>query len=800
MLHLKVDEQCMLIKNFGPNISIEQLKQSFDIFLSVLEQIDSRNIQNNIIDQIICSLANTPYRNKKLTNFQLITHELVILIRNKGIIDLLYQRKTTDEGTQELLLNTSTLFVHLSSNIDDTNRSAFKDLFFHKSLIDALVHCLKELTTYGRHLEKNAPLFRSIGFLLVIFKHCHDNHLNKKDCDLIMPIFFTIIQCLCSSYAIDIIRNLEFNFIQILNDDQTLFLNTMPWYLQWYCDSREGKHLIKVHRILLTEYTNWITNCHPDSYYHCSSKFATMLRHLSYFLVRPIELDNINQFSDAFYPQYSQLVSYWSTVLASTLVHSFEELNIKFNIRIIIQNLYNFTLHRNILNFMKTIPNLISMLFKIADVENDDMQLNAYRCLGKLMDETDIKTMTNPGQIVLVHMEFLTKSIGDPHKAERFYSLLESLKNFVQHDQVKTELIKQHAVSLLIKCVVDIRFDSIKVQQIALEILLALSFDNNACLVLKQDDHFIDHIRLLTNKTNFNQLCLQRAAEGLLWKLEKEEEAITKVTKSNSYQYDIMISYSHKDQKICRQIHQQLVKDGFRVWFDKDCLRGSTMIGMANAIENSECVLVCMSTYYKQSVYCQSEAHYAFERGCHLIPIIVESNYKPDGWLGIIVSGKIYVDFMRMTFQSAYDILKNEINEQQQQLETSQISNQSLMRSESTYSFSHTADDLPTCIIQWTDEHVRSFLHQIRLENSILLLCSSIDGQRLLNLYEMCLLNRETMYQSLKFELNEKHHVLLPVADYICFLDEIQYYVPFNSTNVKSTTSAFLSITFCNIM
>ena len=44
-----------------------------------------------------------------------------------------------------------------------------------------------------------------------------------------------------------------------------------------------------------------------------------------------------------------------------------------------------------------------------------------------------------------------------------------------------------------------------------------------------------------------------------------------------------------------------------------------------------------MSDAYKQSVYCQSEAHYAFERGRRLIPLIMKPNYKPDGWLGIIV-------------------------------------------------------------------------------------------------------------------------------------------------------------------
>ncbi|CAF2796874.1 unnamed protein product [Rotaria sp. Silwood2] len=177
----------------------------------------------------------------------------------------------------------------------------------------------------------------------------------------------------------------------------------------------------------------------------------------------------------------------------------------------------------------------------------------------------------------------------------------------------------------------------------------------------------MNHIRIFSSKTYSNQLRLQRAAEGLLWKLEKEDEAVAKPTTLTSYKYDVMISYSHKDKEICLRIHQQLINDGFRVWIDNDCLRGSTMVGIANAIENSLCVMICMSNTYKQSVYCQSEAHYAFERRCRLIPIIVESNYRPDGWLGIIVSGKIYVDFLINEFNLAYEKLKNEISEQRDQ-------------------------------------------------------------------------------------------------------------------------------------
>jgi hypothetical protein len=136
-----------------------------------------------------------------------------------------------------------------------------------------------------------------------------------------------------------------------------------------------------------------------------------------------------------------------------------------------------------------------------------------------------------------------------------------------------------------------------------------------------------------------------------------------------------MLSYSHSDKDLCYQIHDRLIQDHFKVWIDRDQMHGQTMVAMANAIENSEFVFICMSDAYKQSAYCQSEAHYAFERHCLLIPLIMKANYRPDGWLGILVSGKIYVDFTKVDFDTAYQRLINEINRHrtdQTQIDTTQ--------------------------------------------------------------------------------------------------------------------------------
>jgi hypothetical protein len=231
----------------------------------------------------------------------------------------------------------------------------------------------------------------------------------------------------------------------------------------------------------------------------------------------------------------------------------------------------------------------------------------------------------------------------------------------VQHDQIKDEIVKQQGLPLLFRCSSEPELiERAEGSHWSLEILLALTFNQEAFNTVKNNTEFVQHLKTLLNSTDADA---KRAAERLLWRLEQEEKAVRTTTIPSSNKYDIMLSYSHSNKELCHAIYERLVKDGFRVWLDRDEMHGAPMVAMANAIENSEYVLICMSDAYKKSPYCQLEAHYAFERRCCLIPLVMTPRYKPDGWLGIIVTGKIYVDFPKLTLDSAYVLLKKEIEE-----------------------------------------------------------------------------------------------------------------------------------------
>ena len=64
-----------------------------------------------------------------------------------------------------------------------------------------------------------------------------------------------------------------------------------------------------------------------------------------------------------------------------------------------------------------------------------------------------------------------------------------------------------------------------------------------------------------------------------------------------------------------------------------------------NSIENSSVFLMCVSEKYYQSPNCRLEAEYAVRLQKPIIPIIMQSDYMPLGWLGIIIGSKIYYKF-----------------------------------------------------------------------------------------------------------------------------------------------------------
>jgi hypothetical protein len=119
--------------------------------------------------------------------------------------------------------------------------------------------------------------------------------------------------------------------------------------------------------------------------------------------------------------------------------------------------------------------------------------------------------------------------------------------------------------------------------------------------------------------------------------------------RSNNKQ--IMISYNRESRDIILKIKNELenLQIGFKIWIDFEDIHGSSLESMAKAIEQSQCVIIGMTENYKQSTNCRAEAEYAFQLNRKIVPLILQKDFKPNGWLGwvsyIYMKNKIKIKF-----------------------------------------------------------------------------------------------------------------------------------------------------------
>ena len=162
---------------------------------------------------------------------------------------------------------------------------------------------------------------------------------------------------------------------------------------------------------------------------------------------------------------------------------------------------------------------------------------------------------------------------------------------------------------------------------------------------------------------------IQKAADGILCNIKNTNQVtIATVTGYESRKYSlntlipptltdskssIMISYSHSDNNVCKQLYDELIKynQQFDVWIDwKNSKTGYLWGKIADGIADSAVILCLLSDKYYESKSCQQEFVYAHD---HLkkpiIPIYILDD-KPPGWLGISLNRHFNKEHLEMVY------------------------------------------------------------------------------------------------------------------------------------------------------
>ncbi|KAL9979651.1 hypothetical protein ACROYT_G017341 [Oculina patagonica] len=404
----------------------------------------------------------------------------------------------------------------------------------------------------------------------------------------------------------------------------------------------------------------------------------------------------------------------------------------------------------------QAVNTILIPIFKFSEITF--YSVKSLLVLANLIDEENNHLiMADEGPI-----KFLTRLLRKAVDAtgHRYMSfpareLANGLAKIAVNDKNKKTIVKCGAIPVLVKLLQNAKDDAEKIN--ACNLLWTLAFDEENRKQIKNDESAIPELKKLATSENSE---IKRAAAGALWECEgKEKHAQEKQQSVKQEATDtkhVMISYQWDVQKLVIQLKNKLQADGYKVWMDIDEMGGSTLESMARAVENASVVLVCVSQKYKESPNCRSEAEYTYQLHKDVIPLMMDSKYRPDGWLGFIVGSKFWIDFSeKHKLDSNADKLVRElgnrgkITAQGNTVQAKPVNAIDASRQSS--------------ISSWTLNDVKKWLKETRLRdrldpNAV----QRLDGPMLIRLQELRRESPEFFYSSVRtdFKLNNVFDVL----------------------------------------
>ena len=322
--------------------------------------------------------------------------------------------------------------------------------------------------------------------------------------------------------------------------------------------------------------------------------------------------------------------------------------------------------------------------------------------------------------------------------------LAEGLSRLAINDTNKRVLGEKGAIQVLVSIIKTSNDNSEKAS--AVNALWVLAFDENNKKAITQDKETLDILRRLQQSDDPE---VQKAAAGALWELEGKTARNSEMTKATGNH--VMISYQWDSQEVLVEVKNRFQASGYRVWMDLEQMGGSTLEAMAKAVENASVVLVCVSHQYKESPNCRSEAEYAYQLRKDIIPLMMQQNYKPDGWLGMIVGTKLWID-LRNSFnvEAAIGKLKKELGDRGRENQGNYLT----VEHEKPVEKGQELTPELSGVADWTANEVKDWLKDIGLDDICKAVLPKLNGQALIYLYALRDECPDYFYRCLETNLN----------------------------------------------
>jgi len=231
-------------------------------------------------------------------------------------------------------------------------------------------------------------------------------------------------------------------------------------------------------------------------------------------------------------------------------------------------------------------------------------------------------------------------------------TVLHALRSLATNESNLRDLEKENVVSIMINLfknrkqnLLDISLDTLDQ---AAKAVWVLAFDK------KIKDEFVQQGMIdILRDFQISDADVKNSIDGALWILNDKSassaaavaaaaSASSTPSTSGDKTGHIMISYSWSQKDRMRDLANFLHEAGFPIWIDVEQMEGSVLETMAEAVENSSVVVIGLSSNYKESQACRTEAEYAYRLKKEIVFVMVEDGYVATGWLGAMLGNKLW--------------------------------------------------------------------------------------------------------------------------------------------------------------
>ncbi|CAF1503259.1 unnamed protein product, partial [Didymodactylos carnosus] len=283
--------------------------------------------------------------------------------------------------------------------------------------------------------------------------------------------------------------------------------------------------------------------------------------------------------------------------------------------------------------------NCIETLKKLTlDTSHDFVRALAYLTLSYIITEDERSYLESAEQAIIFVLHALREAIVTKdrrYSGMRPFELCNGLSKLAVCDKNKPKI---YSDSILLCIMNMLKQQNFEEQCSASTLVWSLCFDESIRLKCYDNKELKELLCTINETTSSDEL--RRVVSGCLWTIMGNITKKKASLPAPASQKHVMISYNHDAKILSQKIKEQLIRDGFLVWIDFENMHVNLLDAMAQAIEQATVIIMCITEKYKDSPSCRLEAEYAIQKNKKIVPLIAQPNWKPTGWLGIILGTK----------------------------------------------------------------------------------------------------------------------------------------------------------------